>query len=123
MSRARAILALLAAGLVLAACQPAQPTRSPAEIAARAAAMAPADARLADLYSHACKACHANPGAGAPLTGDRAAWAPRAAKGMPALMTSVLGGYKGMPAGGQCFSCTADDDKALVRFMADQPVN
>ena len=117
----RAFLVLLP--LALAACQPAEPVRSPAEIAAHAAAMMPADARLADLYSHACKACHATPGTGAPLAGDRAAWSPRAAKGMSALMTSVVGGYKGMPAGGQCFSCTADDYKALVRFMADQPVS
>jgi len=115
------LLALLPLGLT--ACQPAGPVRSPAEIAAHAAAMTPADARLADLYRHACKACHATPGTGAPLAGDRAAWAPRVAKGMPALLTSVVGGYKGMPAGGQCFSCTADDYRALVRFMADQPVN
>ena len=121
--RRAALLALVAITPVVAACQPAQPARSPAEIAAHAAAMVPADARLADLYSHACKACHATPGTGAPLAGDRAAWASRAAKGMPALMQSVLGGYKGMPAGGQCFSCAADDYRALVRFMADQPVN
>ncbi len=108
--------------LALAACQPGAPVRSPAEIAAHAAAMQPSDPRLADLYSHACKACHATPGTGAPLAGDQAAWAPRVAKGMPALMTSVVGGYRGMPAGGQCFSCTADDYRALVLFMADQPV-
>ena len=118
----REILVLLLP-LVLVACQPAEAVRSPAEIAAHAAAMVPADPRLADLYSHACRACHATAGTGAPLAGDRAAWAPRAAKGMPALMSSLVGGYKGMPAGGQCFSCTADDYKALVRFMADQPVH
>jgi cytochrome c5 len=121
--RRAALLALIAITPVVVACQPGEPARSPAEIAARAAALQPSDARLADLYGHACKACHAMPGTGAPLAGDRAAWAPRAAKGMPALMQSVLGGYKGMPAGGQCFSCTADDYRALVRFMADQPVN
>lgn len=106
----------------LTACS-AAPTRSPAELAAQAQAMTPADARLADLYAHACKACHAVAGAGAPLVGDRVAWAPRAAKGMPALMNSVLSGYKGMPAGGQCFACSASDYQALIRFMADQPVN
>jgi cytochrome c5 len=112
------ILTLLGA---LAACSPAPAPPSAASMA-RAAAMTPADPRLADLYAHACKACHASPASGAPLAGDRAAWAPRAAKGMPGLMKSVVGGYKGMPAGGQCFACTADDYRALVRFMADQPV-
>ena len=85
--------------------------------------MAPSDPKLAELYSHACKACHAVAGSGAPLTGDRAAWAPRVAKGLTALKASVAGGYKGMPAGGQCFTCTPSDHEALIRFMADQPIS
>lgn len=85
--------------------------------------MTPADPRLADLYAHACKACHAAPASGAPLAGDRAAWKPRVGKGLAGLMTSVVGGYKGMPAGGQCFACTSEDYRALIRFMADQPVS
>ncbi len=116
-------LIILVAGVALAGCQARAPQASPAELAAKAVALAPGDVRLADLYAHACKACHAVAGSGAPLAGDRAAWAPRAAKGMSGLMGSVVGGYKGMPAGGQCFSCTPADYQALVRFMADQPVN
>jgi cytochrome c5 len=113
--------ALLALGLC--ACQPAQPARTPEQLAATAAALTPADPKLADLYVHACKACHAVPGTGAPLAGDRAAWQPRAAKGMAGLMSSVLSGYKGMPAGGQCFACSANDYQTLIRFMADQPIS
>ena len=116
----RPVIALALAGL--AACQPAEPAKTPEQLAVTAAGMSPADPKLADLYAHACKACHAVPGTGAPLAGDRASWRPRVAKGMPALLTSVLSGYKGMPAGGQCFSCSADDYQALIRFMADQPV-
>ena len=101
------LMLLAAAGL--AACQPAGPKASPAQIAAHAAAMTPADPRLADLYAHACKACHAQLGTGAPQAGDHDAWGPRA--------------RKGMPAGGQCFACTGADYQALVRFMADQPDN
>ena len=108
---------------VLAACAPSAPARSPAEIAATAATMTPSDPKLAELYTHACKACHAVAGSGAPLTGDRAAWAPRVAKGLTALKASVAGGYKGMPAGGQCFTCTPSDHEALIRFMADQPIS
>jgi cytochrome c5 len=116
---------LAAAGLALAlaACAPAAPHRSPAEVAAHAAVMAPSDPRLADLYAHACKACHAQPGSGAPMAGDREAWASRVGKGEAGLLTSVISGYKGMPAGGQCFSCNASDYRALIHFMADQPVN
>ncbi len=117
------ILTLLAAAAGLAACQPSGPTRSPAEISAHAATLKPADPRLAGLYAQACKACHAMVGTLAPQTGDREAWAPRVAKGMPVLLHDVVAGFKGMPAGGQCFACTADDDKALIRFMADQPVS
>ena len=119
----RRLLLLGLAPLLLTACQPAAPQKSPAELAAQAAAMMPADPKLADLYAHACKACHAVAGSGAPLTGDRAAWAPRVAKGLSALKASVAGGYKGMPAGGQCFTCTPSDHEALIRFMADQPVS
>ena len=117
----RPVIALALAGL--AACQPAEPAKTPEQLAVTAAGMSPADPKLADLYAHACKACHAVAGSGAPLTGDRAAWAPRVAKGLTALKASVAGGYKGMPAGGQCFTCTPSDHEALIRFMADQPVS
>ncbi|MBB6254450.1 c-type cytochrome [Nitrospirillum iridis] len=84
------------------------------------AARRPADGRLAGLYETSCKACHANPDSGAPLVGFNAAWGPRWAKGQPLLLKHTLEGFNGMPAGGQCFSCTADDYQALIRFMAGQ---
>ena len=49
---------------------------------------------------------------------DRAAWAPRWAKGEQMLLDHTISGFNGMPAGGQCFSCSADDYRALIRFMA-----
>ena len=57
--------------------------------------------------------------ANAPLTGDRTAWKPRLAKGESTLLQSVLTGFNGMPAGGQCFTCTPHDYDALIAFMAD----
>ena len=39
-------------------------------------------------------------------------------KGEAALLASAVNGLNGMPAGGQCFSCTPDDFKALIAFMA-----
>jgi cytochrome c5 len=96
------------------------PPPSPAQIAARAATLRPHDSRLAELYERSCKACHAEPRANAPLSGDRGAWKARLARGKAALVQSVLTGVNGMPAGGQCFTCTPRDYDALITFMADE---
>ncbi|HZE42482.1 MAG TPA: c-type cytochrome [Steroidobacteraceae bacterium] len=95
---------------------------SPAEAArtaVRAATLRPADERLAALYDHSCRACHANAQASAPLTGDRAAWLSRLKKGNPELVQHVLTGFNGMPPGGQCFTCTTADFDALIAFMSN----
>ena len=109
-------LAIVSSALVLAACQgqpPAKPI-TPEE----SASLKPADARLAGLYEQACKSCHTVADTGAPLTGDRTQWDVRWKKGEAALLASAVNGLNGMPAGGQCFSCTPDDFKALIAFMA-----
>jgi cytochrome c5 len=104
---------LLCAGLaLLAGCQ--EPTAS----SPAAAAAMPADAKLARTYAQTCKACHATAASGAPLTGDRAAWQPRVAQGMPALLEHTVRGYKGMPPLGACMDCTEKEFEALIRFMA-----
>jgi cytochrome c5 len=84
------------------------------------AALRPADHRLARLYETSCKACHANSTSGAPLVHDRDAWNPRVEKGMDVLTQHAALGFKAMPAGGQCTACTLEDDRALIRFMADR---
>jgi cytochrome c5 len=118
----RPALAAALAVLALAGCSRTPGAGAPPspEAIALAANARPADPRLAGLYAKACHACHGAPGTGAPLARDHAAWDPRWAKGLPALTVSVVGGFKGMPAGGQCFSCTRDDYSALIRFMAGQ---
>lgn len=103
--------------VLLSACSP--PPQDRNALAAVAAQRQPADARLANLYSHACRNCHANVSSGAPLTGDREAWHDRWRKGLSVLLTHTLQGFNGMPAGGQCFSCTSADYTALIRFMSD----
>jgi cytochrome c5 len=107
-----------AAALVLlaAACGPAQKQLTPAEIAA----LKPADAHVAQLYEHSCKACHAQPGSGAPLVHDHEQWDRRWEKGEDVLLSHVVLGFKGMPAGGQCAVCTPKDYQAIIRFMADK---
>ncbi|MCW0199743.1 c-type cytochrome [Sphingopyxis sp.] len=110
-------LRLLPAALLLSACQSEPPPAKPLT-PEESAALKPADARIAGLYDQACKSCHTVADTGAPLTGDRTQWDKRWAKGEDALLTSAVQGLNGMPAGGQCFSCTPDDYKALIRFMA-----
>jgi cytochrome c5 len=57
------------------------------------------------VYLAVCTACHAAGAAGAPKTGDTAAWAPRLAQGWDVLLTSVLKGKGAMGAqGGGDFS-------------------
>lgn len=101
--------------LALTACGEPAPKPLTAE---QSAALTPGDPRLAKLYSGSCKACHTVKDSLAPLTGDRTLWNPRWKQGEDALLAAAIQGKKGMPAGGQCFTCTPDDLGALIRFMA-----
>ena len=103
--------------LMLTACGSAEPPPRPLT-AEQSAALAPADQRLAQLYASSCKACHTVKDSLAPLSGDRTRWDARWALGEDALLAAAIQGKGGMPAGGQCFECTPDDLKALIRFMA-----
>lgn len=49
----------------------------------------------AEVFQQTCSACHGQGIAGAPKAGDRAAWAPRIAKGKPALYQHALQGFQG----------------------------
>lgn len=110
-------LLLLIPMVMLAACGQAEPPPVPLT-EQQSAALAPKDPRLAKLYAGSCKACHTVKDSLAPLSGDRTLWDPRWAQGEEALLASAIQGKGGMPAGGQCFECSPDDLKALIRFMA-----
>lgn len=71
-----------------------------------------------DKYKASCAVCHDAGVAGAPKTGDAAAWAPRMEKGMDALVASVNNGLNAMPPKGMCFDCTDEEYKALITYMA-----
>lgn len=71
----------------------------------------------ADIYNSKCMSCHATGAANAPKLGDKAAWAPRIATGMDALMASVTNGKGAMPPKGACMDCSADDLAAAVEYM------
>lgn len=113
-------LAVLLSATAACSRDSATPAAAAAPAGQSASTAQPSDPRLAGLYQQSCKACHAIAAGGAPLTGDRAAWAPRWAKGAEALRSSTIRGLNGMPPGGQCFACTPADYDALIRFMAGQ---
>lgn len=70
-------------------------------------------------YASSCTFCHAAGAAGAPRTGDAAAWAPLLAeKGMDGLVLSVTNGLGAMPPRGMCNNCSAEDYQALIEYMA-----
>jgi cytochrome c5 len=69
-------------------------------------------------YDKSCKICHATGAAGAPKTGDAAAWEPRLAKGMDVLVASVNNGLNAMPPKGMCFDCSDADYVALIEYMS-----
>ncbi len=71
-----------------------------------------------EKYQGSCFACHAFGAAGAPKTGDVAAWQPRLEKGMDVLVQSVKTGLNGMPPTGLCGDCTDDEYKALIEYMS-----
>lgn len=71
-----------------------------------------------DKYNKACAVCHTAGVAGAPKTGDAAAWAPKLEKGMDALVASVKSGLNAMPPKGMCFDCTDEDYVALITYMS-----
>ena len=114
----RSILLSLCCGLtMLVGCAPDAPPVSQ-QAAVQAATQLPSDERLARLYQQSCKICHGLAQSGAPLARDQSQWDPRWAKGLPALLQSTVTGLNGMPPGGQCFACTAQDYQALIAFMA-----
>jgi cytochrome c5 len=90
------------------------------------AAAAPGDAAAKPaggqgIYNTACTACHGAGIAGAPKSGDKAAWAPRIAQGKATLYEHALKGFQGkagvMPAKGGNTSLSDDDVKSAVDYM------
>ncbi|MGK0499783.1 MAG: cytochrome c5 [Oceanicoccus sp.] len=70
-----------------------------------------------DKYNKSCIACHSSGAAGAPKTGDVAAWEPRMKKGMDVMVAHVDKGLNAMPPKGMCYDCSAEDFKAIITYM------
>ena len=119
MTARRVVLSILV--IALSACGKSPPPTEPkgkTNAAASTTAAAPSDPNLAKLFHQTCEACHTHAGTGAPQAGDKAAWAPRVAQGMPTLIQHAISGYKGMPPMGSCMDCSEADFEALIKFMA-----
>jgi len=73
-----------------------------------------------EVYEASCKACHTGALPQAPRIDDKAAWAPRLAKGVDALVATVKAGKAPMPPKGNCNQCSDADLKAAVEYMISQ---
>ena len=75
-------------------------------------------------YQAACFACHGTGAAGAPKTGDKAAWKARIAQGDKVLNEHAIKGFKGstgfMPAKGGRADLSDADVIAAVAYMVAQ---
>jgi len=72
------------------------------------------------VYALACGACHATGAAGAPKTGDAAAWGPRLKQGYDTLVRHAVEGFKGMPAKGGSADLDPIEVARAVVHMANQ---
>jgi len=82
---------------------------------------APAGARSGEqIVKTVCAACHDAGVAGAPKTGDNAAWAPRIKQGFQALLETATKGKGAMPPKGGDASLTDAELARAVAFMANK---
>ncbi|MFY8062303.1 MAG: c-type cytochrome [Usitatibacteraceae bacterium] len=106
----------------------AKPSATPAAGAAGIPAAIPAAAAAGakpaggeGIYKASCAACHSPGVAGAPKSGDKAAWAPRIAQGKDTLYKHAIGGFQGkggvMPAKGGNTTLSDADVKSAVDYM------
>ena len=72
------------------------------------------------VYTLSCGACHAAGVAGAPKTGDAAAWTPRIKQGFDVMVKHAVEGIKAMPAKGGNSDLDAVEVARAVAFMANK---
>jgi cytochrome c5 len=97
----------------------ASPAAATDAVPAAEAAPATADTGKA-TYDTACFACHGTGAAGAPILGNKEAWAPRVGKGIDTLYSNAINGINAMPPKGGAVSLSDDQVKAVVDYMVGQ---
>lgn len=74
----------------------------------------------ATVYNAVCMVCHAGGVAGAPKTGDKAAWAPRIAAGNATMLKNATNGIRAMPARGGAADLSDAELKAAVDYLVSK---
>ncbi len=105
--------------VVFAGDQPAAAAAAPAP-AAPVVAAAPTKVDGKAVYEKVCTVCHGAGIAGAPKTGDKAAWGPRIAQGKDTLYKHAIEGIRAMPAKGGNAALVDAEVKAAVDVMISQ---
>ena len=72
------------------------------------------------VYQTYCSACHGYGVAGAPKTGDKSAWEKRMSQGWDTIMSHAINGYKGMPAKGNCLTCSDEDIRTSIEYILSE---
>lgn len=109
-----------AAPAATAAASPAAPPPSGGAAAAAPAATKVAAGAGEKIYTSVCTVCHGAGLAGAPKTGDKAAWKPRIAQGRETLYNHAINGIRAMPAKGGAVSTPDAEIKAAVDYMVSK---
>lgn len=81
-----------------------------------------ADRSGKEIVELRCVKCHKTGKNGAPRIGDRAAWIPRAANGMDALVRSAIHGHGGMPPRSGMADITDTEMREAVIYLFDQSI-
>jgi len=106
------------------AALPGDPGAEPPQAAAAAAAPVAAPLSGPQVFNQACNACHGGGIAGAPKSGDKAAWGARIAQGADTLYKHAIEGFQGqtgfMPAKGGWANLSDAEIKAAVDYMVSQ---
>jgi cytochrome c5 len=96
---------------VVVAAAPAMPGAASADAGAKSGEQ---------VFNAACTVCHTAGVAGAPKVGDKAAWEPRLAQGMDALVNSSVKGKGAMPPKGGNTSLSDAEVKSAVQYMIEK---
>ena len=71
------------------------------------------------MYNTSCKLCHGTDTMGAPMVGDKEAWASVMEKGLDGVVHNAIKGTGGMPPKGGNVDLSDSDIKTIVEFMAN----
>jgi cytochrome c5 len=69
------------------------------------------------VYKKFCNICHSSGIAGAPKVGNHDQWLREYQTGWPLMMKRAMGGYKGMPAKGNCMKCNEVQIHEAIEYM------